>query len=72
MYIHRYNTIADSSSTQGVAPPKSWTAGDLEGWLLEHATSINEGRVPLMDVSLFQQGFDRQVFANNYLHRHGA
>lgn len=34
---------------------------DLESWMVVHATALCDGRVPAVTVSLFEQGFDRQV-----------
>lgn len=46
-------------SSQKILSPSSWSAEQLEGWLLQHAAEINPGRELRLDGDLFDQGFDR-------------
>ena len=61
-YGYRYETIAESTNTEGIKPPKSWKYEPLEAWLLEQARGLvprAENVGPSDD--LFQHGFDRSV-----------
>ncbi|KAJ3555784.1 hypothetical protein NM688_g2384 [Phlebia brevispora] len=53
-----YETVERSTDSQGIAPPDSWTARDIETWLLKHATAVNGDVAPSASVDLFEQGFD--------------
>lgn len=58
--VVRYETIAASTNNQGIAPPLSWRAADLEPWLADQAASlVSHGKPISPTVDLFQQGFDR-------------
>ena len=61
MRTPRYQTVADSADTKGIAPPQNWTVPDVEAWLLAHTASLksNEQISPIK--SVFEQGFDRCV-----------
>ncbi|KIP04467.1 hypothetical protein PHLGIDRAFT_193243, partial [Phlebiopsis gigantea 11061_1 CR5-6] len=56
-----YQTVADSTDSRGIAPPPTWAREDIEQWLLQHCTSINNG-VPISPSrDFFDQGFDRHA-----------
>lgn len=55
----RYQTIADSADTKGIAPPRTWTVPDIERWLLAHAASLQPHQALSPVKSVFEQGFDR-------------
>ena len=57
--VSRYDTVEASADSHGVSMPSSWSQDDVEEWLSEHATAINEGRTPDSSADLFEQGFDR-------------
>lgn len=59
----RYGTVAESTDAKGIAPPQTWRKEDLSAWLIKHAGSVNNERVPEPTASLFEQGFDRYEFA---------
>ncbi|KAJ7052222.1 putative aminoadipate reductase [Mycena amicta] len=53
-----YDTIeASGNAANDVAPPVSWAAQDLEGWLLMHAGLLT-GKDLDPETDLFNQGFD--------------
>jgi hypothetical protein len=55
-----YETIAESTNTEGIAPPESWRSDDLKPWLLEQARNlVSHGEGINASSDLFQQGFDR-------------
>ncbi|KAJ7067512.1 putative nonribosomal peptide synthetase [Mycena amicta] len=54
----RYDTIeASGNAASDIAPPASWTATELEPWLLAHAGLLS-GREITPATDLFDQGFD--------------
>ncbi|KAJ7052224.1 putative aminoadipate reductase [Mycena amicta] len=56
-----YDTIeASGNAASDVAPPTSWTATELEPWLLTHAALISgkDSEQLKTDIDLFDQGFD--------------
>src|ERR1700761_7853417 len=55
---YRYSTIEASANAAGdVDPPASWTAEDLEPWLMAHATLLSDKNIR-SGGDLFDQGFD--------------
>ena len=59
-HLNRYQTIADSADSKGIAPPTSWEQPDILRWLLDHCQSIRNSEKPiLVEQSIFEQGFDR-------------
>ena len=60
MTLGSYETIAQSTNNQGIAPPQTWDAMGLEPWLTEQAQSLVSHEQPISpNADLFQQGFDR-------------
>jgi hypothetical protein len=56
----RYETVeASTEAANNVEPPKSWSEGDLESWLVSHTADIHSGKKVDVEVDLFEQGFDR-------------
>ncbi|EKM60508.1 uncharacterized protein PHACADRAFT_246502 [Phanerochaete carnosa HHB-10118-sp] len=54
-----YKMISASMSNEGIDPPRSWKAADLEPWLTGQAMSLVSHEQPVaLAVDLFQQGFD--------------
>ncbi|GJE98682.1 putative NRPS-like protein biosynthetic cluster [Phanerochaete sordida] len=54
-----YETISASTNNDGITPPTSWKAVDLEQWLVDQAaTLVSHGQSIAPTVDLFQQGFD--------------
>ncbi|KAJ7656834.1 putative aminoadipate reductase, partial [Mycena polygramma] len=53
-----YNTIeASGNAASDIEPPASWAAGDLEPWLMTHATLVANREIR-GGHDLFEQGFD--------------
>lgn len=57
----RYDAIATGTGMRDLTRPGTWNEEDLVPWLLEQATSVNGGKVPEIESSLLEQGFDRYV-----------
>ncbi|CCM01374.1 uncharacterized protein FIBRA_03424 [Fibroporia radiculosa] len=53
-----YESVRGSSDLQGVTPPSSWTFSNVVEWLSQHASLLNDGKVPDAGDDIFQQGFD--------------
>lgn len=60
-WLSSYETVSESVETRGITPPASWSAGEIEPWLMRLCASIHDG----VDISpvqdMFDQGFDRSV-----------
>ncbi|KAI0698168.1 hypothetical protein BC835DRAFT_1413297 [Cytidiella melzeri] len=54
-----YETVENSTNMKDTKPPSSWDIPDLQSWLLEVSSSINDGQSVHPTLDLFQQGFDR-------------
>ncbi|EKM59937.1 uncharacterized protein PHACADRAFT_206156 [Phanerochaete carnosa HHB-10118-sp] len=55
-----YETISASTDSQGINPPRSWKAADLEPWLTEQAESfVSHGRPIALAVDLLSATFFR-------------
>ncbi|OJA13311.1 hypothetical protein AZE42_09976 [Rhizopogon vesiculosus] len=64
LYEEEINTIyekVEGSAKSGidVPLPRSWTAEDVESWLMIHAAAANAGKAVDCHTDLFAQGFDR-------------
>jgi hypothetical protein len=55
----RYTTVKNSTNTKGLKPPPSWQIFDIENWLLEIASLLNDKQPVYATLDLFQQGYDR-------------
>jgi hypothetical protein len=56
----RYETVeASTEAVNIIEPPKSWSKGDLEIWLVSHTTDIHSGKKVDVEVDLCKQVFDR-------------
>ncbi|GJF00095.1 acetyl-CoA synthetase-like protein [Phanerochaete sordida] len=54
-----YETIAQSTNNEGIAPPRAWDIAGLAPWLTEQAQSLVSHEEPIApDTDLFRQGFD--------------
>ena len=59
--LERYRTVENSENPGGLVPPLSWTADDIEAWLLDQAFSVAGGKTIFPDSNIFDEGFDRFV-----------
>jgi len=53
-----YVTVQSSVNIEGVGPPTSWTALDVEAWLLGQISDIRPGICLTTNDDLFEQGMD--------------
>jgi hypothetical protein len=51
--------VKNSTNTKGLKPPASWQTFDIENWLLDIASSLNDNQPVYATLDLFQQGYDR-------------
>jgi hypothetical protein len=59
---NRYEKVEGSTRAGIDVPlPRSWTAEDVESWLMVHAAAANAGKTVDYHTDLFAQGFDRWV-----------
>lgn len=56
-----YETIATNSGGDSVELPESWTAADLQLWLVSQISDIISSEAPAITADLFEHGFDRYV-----------
>lgn len=60
----RYASVEASTKVGIDIPlPAAWSAVEVEKWLMVHATAVNAGKPLLVDVDVFEQGFDRYFFS---------
>lgn len=61
--VARYGVVeASTKAAENIAPPASWTADEVESWLLKQANDISSSAPLNGSKDLFQQGFDRSDF----------
>ncbi|KAJ3821631.1 putative aminoadipate reductase [Lentinula raphanica] len=68
-----YAIVESNSGGDSVDPPKSWTAVDVQSWLVAHITDITSNHISVDPThDLFEQGFDSLVSTILRLHIVGA
>lgn len=57
--LHSYVTVENSTNAKDTRPPHSWAIPDIETWLVDVATAVNDAGTIDTTIDLFQQGYDR-------------
>ncbi|KAI0345580.1 acetyl-CoA synthetase-like protein [Trametopsis cervina] len=52
-----YETVENSTNVKDTKPPRSWDLEDVEDWLLEVASAVNDTPITASE-DIFQQGYD--------------